>query len=292
MAISRLQIAKKDILDFFETKSPHVLKYKEISSFLELNRNFWRLAQRTNTRNFIEFLSKTGKLKTITFSFPVRSETRYVWGQQNLTDILLTIGNDSYFSHFTAMQMHGMTDQIPKTIYINHEQNPREKDYVIKQENIDNAFEKLPRISSNIASYKDVNICLLNGQYTNQIGVIDDYVTFAGKKVKVRVTNIERTLIDITVRPSYAGGVFDVLKAYENIKESVSVNSMSAILKEIEYIYPYHQAVGFYLERAGYPTRDLNLIKKIPMEHDFYLTNKMENKEYIKNWKLYVPSGF
>ena len=36
---------------------------------------------------------------------------------------------------------------------------------------------------------------------------------------KIRLTNIERTLIDIAVRPVYSGGVFEVLKAYRLAKD-------------------------------------------------------------------------
>lgn len=33
---------------------------------------------------------------------------------------------------------------------------------------------------------------------------------------KIRVTDLERTLIDIAVRPAYSGGVFEVLEAFKN----------------------------------------------------------------------------
>ena len=62
----------------------------------------------------------------------------------------------------------------------------------------------------------------------------------------LRFTNLERTLIDATVRPVYAGGVFEVRKAYELAKEKVSVNRLAALLQKLDYTYPYHQAIGFY----------------------------------------------
>ena len=64
----------------------------------------------------------------------------------------------------------------------------------------------------------------------------------------LRFTNLERTLIDAAVRPVYAGGVFEVRKAYQLAKEKVSVNRLAALLQKLNYIYPYHQAIGFYLE--------------------------------------------
>ena len=69
---------------------------------------------------------------------------------------------------------------------------------------------------------------------------------------KIPRTTLERTLIDITVRPIYSGGVNAVLDAYKKSIGKVSVKKIIAILDTINFIYPYYQAVGFYLEKAGY----------------------------------------
>ena len=47
---------------------------------------------------------------------------------------------------------------------------------------------------------------------TNALGVIEIQ---GSEDETLKVTGIERTLIDIAVRPVYAGGVFEVLKAYK-----------------------------------------------------------------------------
>lgn len=61
------------------------------------------------------------------------------------------------------------------------------------------------------------------------------------------MTKLERTLIDIAVRPNYAGGVHHVLEAYAAAKSRVSVNVLLATLQKMEYVYPYHQVIGFYI---------------------------------------------
>ncbi len=105
------------------------------------------------------------------------------------------------------------------------------------------------------------------------------------------MTSLERTLIDIAVRPAYSGGVGEVEKAYERAKETVSVNKLNAMLKKLKFIYPYHQAIGFYMEKAGYRDAQLNLMKAHPFEFDFYLNYVMQEREYAPTWRLYYP-GF
>jgi len=145
------------------------------------------------------------------------------------------------------------------------------------------------RTTKNVAIYKDQRICILNGMYTGQLGVI----SFQGPEgEKLRVTDLERTLIDIVVRPGYAGDVFEVLKAYTLAKEHISVNKLVATLKKLDYIYPYHQAIGFYLERAGYKKSLIELTQNFEIKYNFYLTHRMRDMDYSPKWRLYFPKGF
>jgi hypothetical protein len=94
------------------------------------------------------------------------------------------------------------------------------------------------------------------------------------------------------VRPNYSGGIYEVLHAYEAAKDRVSVNRLMATLKKLDYTYPYHQAIGFYMEQAGYSESVLKLVEKMEIKYDFYLTYKMKEPEYSERWKLYYPRGF
>ena len=109
----------------------------------------------------------------------------------------------------------------------------------------------------------------------------------------LQVTDIERTLIDIAVRPSYAGGLYEVLNAYRKAQGRVSINKLTAMLRKLNYIYPYHQAIGFYLHKAGvYKETQIELLKQFDFKYDFYLTHQMKEREYSKEWRLYYPRGF
>lgn len=290
---TRIQIAKPDIVSYFDTHASHVLKLTEIAAILSKNRDFWRLAQRTNTQQFIKFLIENSKLQKLSFPFPYRAEIRYVWDDVPLLEVLLTLKKDAYFSHYTAVRMHGLTEQVPKTIYLNHEQRPQPQNPHLEQGRIAAAFSRKPRISQNSIDFENVRICMVNGMHTNQLGVVNEQVSYDDDtKISVRLTNIERTLIDITVRPVYSGGVFEVQKAFRLANDQVSVNALAAMLQKLKFVYPYHQAIGYYLERAGYKSSLVDLLRRFPMDFDFYLAHEMGETEYIKEWRLYVPKGF
>lgn len=290
---TRLQIAKPDILAFFDA-GPRVLKLRQISAALSEQRAGWRLAHSTSADDFVAFLTKSGKLRKFKFDFPSRPETLYVWGDVPLLDMLLHLKPASYYSHYTALKMHGLTEQVPKTLYISHERSASPAAGApLTQETIDAAFAQPPRISSNAVDFEKQRIILLNGAFTNQLGVIDGPMQIgADAPVQVRVTNLERTLIDAVVRPIYSGGVFEVAKAFELAQGQVSINSLGAMLVKLGFAYPYHQAIGFYLERAGYRSSALDLMRRFPMPFDFYLTHDMGETRYESAWRLHVPKGF
>jgi len=287
---SRIQIAKPDIVDHFNNINKRVLDQSDIYTILEENRSFWRLAQSMTSTSFVEFLVKNSQLKIIRFNFPHRPIIKYVWGEVPIYEIIMSLKPNCYLTHYTAMYFHQLTDQTPKIISVNVEQKPKLRNpSPLEQERIDNAFKRPTRLSKNIAEFKGYKIRLLNGLHTDDIGVMK----FSGPEgEKLRITEIERTLIDIAVRPEYSGGVFEVLRAYRRARNNISVNRLAALLKKIDYIYPYHQVIGFYLEKAGsYTKSQIALLRRFKITYDFYLMHQIKEPEYSHQWRLYYPKG-
>lgn len=140
-----------------------------------------------------------------------------------------------------------------------------------------------------ISSNQDDKFVVVNGKRTDGLGV-EDVVGFDGEVL--RATNIERTLIDIVVRPAYAGGISHALDAYIGARDTVSVNRLNALLTKLDYIYPYHQSIGFLMEKAGYKESQLELMRKKGLKYDFYLAHAMKDTDFNKDWRLHIPRGF
>jgi hypothetical protein len=81
------------------------------------------------------------------------------------------------------------------------------------------------------------------------------------------------------VRPVYAGGVAQVLETFKAARPRVSVNVLLATLKRLDYLYPYHQCIGFYMQRAGFEPARLEQVRKIPRTFDFFLTKEIKERE-------------
>ena len=159
----------------------------------------------------------------------------------------------------------------------------------LSQEGINRAFSNKCRISNNRIDFGDVKICLLNGQNTGRLGVTK--TDFNGSTVNV--TNIERTLIDATVRTVYTGGIGEVAKAFANAVEKFSVEKIADYLRDLNYTYPYHQAIGYYLDRTGkFTDNELSPLRRSSIEFDFFITYQLRNPGYNEKWRLFIPKGF
>lgn len=291
--LARIKIAKADIEAYFDKLPSKAFLRKDLGKILDDNYKFWRLTKSISTDKFIELLIEVSQLKQISLTAPNYNKTlvRYVWGNNpSVYQAALSLKPKSYFSHYTAVSLHNLTQQIPKTIYLNTEQSKKPvKQSFLEQNRIDLAFQGKDRISQYVFNFDDWKICCLSGKNTGNLGVEDLKIT---EGEIVPVTNIERTLIDISVRPIYSGGVYEVLNAFREARGKFSTNKLVVMLKKIAFIYPYHQVIGFYMERAGYEDAALNLVRKIEKKYDFYLDYGMKEKDYSKDWRLYFPKNF
>jgi len=286
---TRIQIAKNDIVALFEQRGQKVYRSDEIAEVLQSNRVSWRLTINQSLAGFIDFLVNRSALREVRFDSIAGALTRYTWGEANAYELALSLYQGSYLSHGTAIFLHGLTEQIPKKIYVNHEQSAKPaRKASLSQEGINAAFSRPARVSHAVFQLGDVQVVSVNGKHTGRLEVGN--VRGPGDS-QLDITKLERTLIDAAVRPVYAGGVVQVVEVFRAARPRASVNVLLATLKRLDYVYPYHQCIGFYMQRAGYESARLEHLRKVPMRFDFFLTNEMGETGYDASWRLFYPRG-
>jgi hypothetical protein len=290
MRISAFEAAKEKIEKYFNKLPRKAFTIKALEIIFNDQQSNWKIPESKKSFNFIAFLKQKEFLLTWKFYHGESNNEVIIhsWKTSDLLTVISGLKNRAYFTHYSAMFIHGLTEQVPKTYYLNleHSGPMQTRNSILTQESIDGAFSKEQRKSGEQFRFNLLNIILLNGQHTGRLGVVDKIE----REINYSYTDLHRTLIDIAIRPAYAGGVFEVLKAYENAKSSFNPSLLKKYLDELNFIYPYNRVIGFYLDKAGYPESTLTLFKE-KMDLNFYLTYKMKNPQFDSKWKLFYPRG-
>jgi predicted transcriptional regulator of viral defense system len=281
----RLDSERERLLAAFESVGRRALRLEEV-----------RQVRRTVVPTigegaFLEYLLEEGVLQRVDLESKLYpSFRRYLLKGATPFEVALSLRDSSYLSHASAVFLHGLTEQLPLRIFANREQSAKpEPAGELRQEALTRAFSRPGRETNYILSGPGYEVVLLSGKFTKNLEV----GTMRGVQGEsLVVTKLERTLIDIAVRPTYAGGIYQVFEAYRSAKERVSIGVLLSTLKKLDYLYPYHQAIGFYMERAGYPEQYLRRVEELGMELDFYLAHGLPNRSYSKRWRLNHPDMF
>src|SRR3546814_14766842 len=95
-----------------------------------------------------ELIGKAG-FQEIEVKFDTIGRRVFTFGDVHDIELAAGIFPKGYLSHYSAVYLIGLTEQIPKRIYVTNEQSKKtEKPHsALLQENIDNAFRKPQRIS-------------------------------------------------------------------------------------------------------------------------------------------------
>lgn len=271
-----------DILNKFEFK---VLGYIDLSLFYKKTKKIYGFMSLSflETITYLKNRNILKEEKVLGDKIEGYSIYGIVHKEPNEFDYAAACSRSSHFSHYTALFFHNLTLQIPKSIYLTIERNVTHNNLIITQEKIDEAFKNKPRISSNTRNIKRNQIYIINGKNSEKIGIIHAN--------GIQFTDLERTLIEIAVRPFYAGGVTQVLEAYIKAKNDVDMKKLYDYYNKFKYTYPYYQAIGFYLEKAGYKNTYILPFLKKEKPFKFYLTYNMKITSFSDKWNLFYPIG-
>lgn len=285
--------AAPNIISFFEKHPFKAYTTHDIQQIFDAERDTWKIANYRSYKHFITFLNERKILLLDVQNHEAQNSVKQVLRKKEATPfhVGLTVRKGGYLSNYSAMQLHQLTLQLPKTVYVSDDKyvnlhGPKSKDVVLQQEAVDKAFSKPQRVATE--SYKSTfdgfRYVYLQRKHTLvNIGIttVKEYA----------VTDLERTLIDIAVRPAYSGGSFEVLAAFRNAKPKTDVQKLNEYLNQLDYIYPYHQLIGFYLDLAGFPKNNLQIFLNRKTNINFYQTYNLSNKKLNEKWGIYYPTG-
>lgn len=283
----RLSQATPAITALLDRHPTGIFRWAKLTDLLEEHRDQWRIPGNIGVKKLITHLLEHTKLRYVQLGFH-RPETLYTWGIQPTHLIAVNAKPGAYLCHGTALHVHALADAPTNAVYANQEQRPIDPpSEPPTQASVNLAFRRRQRVTNNVARLGRMRIVMLNGKHTARLGVMQK-TGEDGREFSV--TGLERTLIDACVRPAYAGGSAVILKAYKRAAPRVDPELLASTLQDLQYIYPYQQAIGFYLERAGvYSAAALRLFRKQPFELDFYLDYAIKDKAYSQAWRLYYP---
>jgi len=262
-----------------------------LSDLIAGNRATWGFPKSWSIQHISRILLEGGWLQTVSLTSDLyRSKTRFASRLASRFQIALSIRKGSYLSHATAASLHSLIEADASITYVNKEQSPKNSPRNLSQDSIDRAFLRPPRESNyrfwQMDPQNATQYVILNGKFSRDFGVEWMERTEFGR---LRLSNLERTLVDLVVRPQYSGGSSLVLNAYLKAQANVDVNRLMYTLEQLNYAYPYHQAIGFLMARAGFERSKYELFKKPGLKFDFYLMHGMTKPLYDPDWKLYYP---
>ena len=180
----------------------------------------------------------------------------------NRFQIASKITPTSYVSHHTAMEYYGITNQVYYDVYVASETSFREFEF-------------------DGYTYRYVASNDMEGVETP---------AFSGG---IRITNIERTLVDSVKDMDKIAGIEEVIQDIGSVKH-MQEKRVLKYLKLISNQFLY-QKMGFLLsghkEQIGLSDEFFDICKSQIGKSKRYLTKDMSGGQYIDEWKLVVPEN-
>lgn len=201
------------VTTLYELNKP-IFRLKEVQKILKLNT--------VSSSSFVRKLVDRGiatRLKPGCFILvPLELGNEYEYmGNPFVVAREIVDGKDYYLSHATAMEMHEMVTQPQLVVYIT----------TLK-----------PRRPINVLG---TEFRFIHGQKKFFFGLDEHWVT---KQEKVRISNLERTVVDGFRQPEYCGGLTEIAKGVWMRQEDIKISRLTE--------YAVNMGVGAVIRRLGY----------------------------------------
>lgn len=236
------------VTTLYEQNKP-IFRLKEVHKILRLGE--------VSSRNFVRKLVNRGvvtRLKPglfILVPFELGKETEYI-GNPFVVAREIMGGKEYFLSHATAMEIHGGITQPQLVVYIT----------TLK-----------PRRSITVLG---IEFRFIHNQKRYLFGLSDHWVT---KQEKVKVSDLERTIIDGLKQPEYCGGLTEVAKGLWMRQQDVNINRLIS--------YAIKIGVGAVIRRLGF----LLELYKIGTSEDWKILSLHLTETYVRLDPLLASEG-
>ncbi len=283
---------RKSLVDDFQNP----LRQRQLYSYAETLMEGTRYS---NVSRFIRSLQDEGiikpqKLKAKSGKTITLYASRSL-GEISPYDLAVAICHEGYFCNLSSIYYHSLTNQIPKTIYICNETISGNRTFetdVLSNNRIRSAFIKPHRHTNYVFEVNGYKIVIVDRKKNSDFGV----VTIHDKKTiypdKSRITSTERALIDAIVNPQYNGGIISVYTYFKKARQKLNIRKLLDIYRQLEYVYPYTQTIGFFLEKIGMLKQASAIYEEFPPKYKFYVDhNARTSWKFDEKWMIFYPQG-
>ena len=244
------------VTTLYEQNRP-IFCLKEVQKILGLDE--------ASSRNFVRKLVNRGvvtRLKPglfILVPFEMGKESEYI-GNPFVVAREIVGGGDYYLSYSTAMEIHGMITQPRFVVYIT---------------------TLRPRRSITAVG---IEFRFIHSRKKYFFGLNDHWIT---KQEKVRVSDLERTIIDGLKQPEYCGGLTEVAKGLWMRRHDVNINKLIRYAIRIN-IGSVIRRLGFLLElyKIGNP-EEWEILRSHLTETYVRLDPLLSSEgKFLRKWRL------
>ena len=231
--------------------------------------------------------ARNGKKISLYSSHPLSEFSPY--------ELALSMFPGGYFCNLTSIYHHGLTDQVPNSIYICHEtiraHTGTPTDIAVESK-VRSAFIQPHRHTNFVFNIQSHEIVTVDRERGSDYGVVRVHKSHSPCPVGSRVTGLERALIDAVVAPHYNGGITSLPAYFKSAQGKLNIVELLAVYSNLGFVYPYAQSIGFLLEYVGMREQADKVRNGYPPRHRFYLDhNAKASWSYNERWMIYYPKG-
>lgn len=181
----------------------------------------------------------------------------------------------------TALNLQGLSDFRSDYVFVSKERTTRieQGNVTLTQEDIDNAFNKKPRRTN---AYDKINkhiVVLLEANNTDAFEIIE----YNGYKV----SSLNRAFVEMISNVQYLQSSEVIIDVFTKINDKLNLDTIYNIIEKFDFIYPYFQLAGFYLEKIGFSKTELEKFYTKQSELNFYTQKNKNHYVFDKYWNIY-----